>query len=368
MSGRVGRRVLLPVAAAVLVLVAALTVSVLAEWWPAAGPKSPIARVIGQGLVGSVAFGRGHRHVEPPPPPREHLVRWHGPVEGIFFHPLVLDPHRAFTNDPLGQGFQDYFVSAYEFRRILDQLWRNGWTLVDAHAAAAGHVRVPPGRKPLVLSEDDVNYYAYFNGRGLASRLVLDGNGDVRAEYTDGTGSHLTTNDLVPLVDAEVARHPEFSADGAKGVLALTGFEGLFGEHDLTDPAARDRVRALVARLRATGWSIASHTYGHIDLTLTSTAAVAADTARWRALSRGLLGPVDMVIYPFGARPTAPNQRLLRDAGFPIQFDIDITALRVVEDGVTVMSRRHIDGFAFDNPTRQAPFFDVAQVRDPARP
>jgi hypothetical protein len=292
------------------------------------------------------------------------LVRWRGPVEQLFVHPLVLDPRLAFGQDRLGQGFADYFVTAREFRAMLQGLWRNGWTLVDVHRAAAGTVWVPVGRKPLVLSEDDVNYYRYFDGRGLASRLVLDAGGAVRAEY----GGRLTTEDVVPIVDAFVAAHPTFSADGAKGVLALTGYEGLLGEHDLTDPAARGRVRALAERLHATGWTFASHTFGHIALARDSPRVIAADTQRWKALVGDLLGPVDVLIYPFGSRPSAAGARELAAEGYRIQLDIDITSRTVREQGVVVMSRRHVDGFAFAVPRRLAPFFDVAAVRDPDRP
>jgi hypothetical protein len=295
-------------------------------------------------------------------------VRWHGPVEGIFVHPLVLRPELAFTNDTLGHGFQDYFVTAREFRAILDQLWRNGWTLVDVHRAARGDVRVPVGRKPLVLSEDDVNYYAYFAGRGLADRLLLDDQGVVRAEYHDSTGVHLNDEDVVPLVEEEVARHPEFSADGAKGVLALTGYEGLFGEHNLDDPAARQRVRSLADRLRATGWTLASHTYGHIRLANDSVTTVARDTGKWKARAADLLGPVDVLIYPYGSVPTTAGLDLLRDEGFRVQMEIDVVARRVVRDDVVVLSRRHIDGLAFASPARLRPFFKVAAVRDPGRP
>jgi len=301
----------------------------------------------------------------PAQPPR--LVAWHGPVEQLFVHPLVLDPRKAFTHDRLGQGFANYFVTAREFGRMLDQLWRNGWTLVDPERVARGDVRVPAGRKPLVLQEDDANYYAYFHGRGLASRLVVDAAGDVEAEYVDASGTHLTDQDVVPLVDEEVSKHPELSADGAKGLLAETGYEGLFGEHDLTRPAARARVMALVARLRATGWVIASHTYGHINLSRDSLAVIARDTQRWKQLTAGLLGPVDILVYPFGARPTSAGRRLLRDAGFTVQYDIDTRPRRVIEDGVVLMSRRHVDGYAFAAPAAMAPFFSVATVRDPQR-
>src|SRR3954469_24272638 len=67
----------------------------------------------------------------PQPRPTPVLVRWRGPVEQLFVHPLVLRPQLAFTDDALGHGFADYFVTAPEFRAMLDQLWRNGWTLVD---------------------------------------------------------------------------------------------------------------------------------------------------------------------------------------------------------------------------------------------
>jgi len=296
-------------------------------------------------------------------------VRWHGPVEHIFFHPLVIHPRLAFTDDRLGLGFQHFFVTVREFKGILRGLWRHGWTLVDAHRAATGHVRVPEGRKPLVLSEDDLNYYAYFRGRGLANKLFLDANGDVRVKVVEPNGhTKITKQDLIPLVDEFVMRHPEFSARGAKGLLGLTAYEGLFGEHDLQNPAARARVRALVAQLQATGWSFASHTYGHIDLGADSLATIAADSSRWKAAVHGLLPPTDMLIYPFGARPTAAAMQLLRDEGFRIQFDIDIRPRLIHEYGVTVMSRRHIDGYAFQVPTQLSQLFSVATVRDPRRP
>ena len=304
----------------------------------------------------------------PPPRPAPDLVRWRGPVEQLFVHPLVLRPQLAFTDDALGRGFANYFVTAREFRAMIDQLWRHGWTLVDPRRVAAGNVRVPRGRKPIVLQEDDVNYYAYFTGRGLGSRLLLDGRGQVEAQRDDVDGSVVTDDDVVPLVDEMVVAHPEFSADGAKGLLAVTGYEGLFGEHDLSDPAARRRVTSLVAALRATGWVIASHTYGHINLARDSLAVIARDTARWKQLTADLLGPVDILVYPFGARPTAAGRRFLGEQGFRVQYDIDTRPWRAVEDGVVVMSRRHVDGYAFAVPSSMAPFFSVSAVRDPRRP
>jgi hypothetical protein len=293
-----------------------------------------------------------------PPTPLQTLVPWHGPVEALFVHPLVIHPALAFRQDRLGQGFRDWFVTTAEFRAMLSGLYARGWTLVDVHLAAQGRVRVPPGRKPLVLYEDDVNYYRYFAGRGLASALVATPEGP-RA-VVDGA---LSEDDVVPLVESFVAEHPDFSADGARGVLALTGYEGFFGHRDASSPQVRDLVRWLTHH----GWTLASHTYGHIDLGRDSTAAVRRDLARWRAVAAPL-GRIDVLVYPFGARPSPASRRVLRDAGFTIQVDIDVRARRALVDGVVLLSRRHVDGLSFQTPRRLAPFFDVASVRDPARP
>jgi len=298
------------------------------------------------------------------------LVAWSGPVEHLFFHTLVIDSSLAFANDKEGQGFRDYFVTVQEFRTILDQLYANGWTLVDLHRVVAGTVRVPAGRRPLVISEDDVNYYNYERPRGLGWRLALDPTGDVKVEVHDATGVHITDDDLVPLIDEFVAAHPDFSADGAKGVLALTGYEGLFGER-VQDPnapgyaASVARATAIAERLKATGWLLASHSYGHIDLSQTSTAYAQIDTQRWRAEAEPIIGPTDIYVYPFGARPPPRTLAMLSKAGFSIFCDIDVVPRLTHLAGVTIMSRRHIDGLALtQQAARLAPLFDARAVLD----
>jgi len=304
--------------------------------------------------------------------PIQPLVPWTGPVEHLFFHTLVIHPELAFTREPIGQGFRDWFVTVGEFRRILEELDANHWTLVDIIRAVRGTARVPRGRRPLVISEDDVNYYDNTRARGLGWKLALDRHGDVKVEEHDQSGVHLTDNDLVPMVDEFVARHPEFSADGAKGVLGVTGYEGVFGErvNDPTAPgwsASVKRARALAARLRATGWTIASHSYAHDDETKISVSRLIHDSKEWQTQDEPIVGPTDVYIYPYGAGfpLDSPQIGVLRDFGFTILCDIDVVARLTRANGVTVMTRRHIDGVSFaDQPTALAQFFDVATVED----
>ena len=93
-----------------------------------------------------------------------------------------------------------------------------------------------------------------------------------------------------------------------------------------------------------------------------------SDVKHWRKSIQPLIGRTEILTYPYGSRPTEATRRLLRRAGFDIQIDIDIVPHREVEGGVVLLSRRHVDGLAFEVPSRLAPFFSVAHVWDDARP
>ena len=139
-----------------------------------------------------------------------------------------------------------------------------------------------------------------------------------------------------------------------------------------SDPGWADsaaRARRLAERLKATGWVLASHSYGHIDFKNDSEPITHRDTDRWMAEVAPITGATDIFVYPFGAAPTtgSPTVQMLRTNGFTILCDIDVVARLTERDGVVVMSRRHIDGIAFSSQRKAlAPFFDVATVQNTA--
>lgn len=80
-----------------------------------------------------------------------------------------------------------------------------------------------------------------------------------------------------------------------------------------------------------------------------------------------IIGKTDVFVYPFGAQPPpgSPQVQALRALGFTVQCGIDSVPRLVRGDGVTFMSRRHIDGIAFAQPREAlAPLFNVAAVED----
>ena len=134
-------------------------------------------------------------------------------------------------------------------------------------------LKLPKGKKPLILSIDDMNYYEYMRENGYADRLVLDKYNHVvsQTKGKDGKFTQSESNDIVPILNRFVKEHPDFSLNGQKGVVGLTGYNGVLGyrtnELDSKDYSKRKEQAIKVANaMKRDGWTFASHSWGTLIL------------------------------------------------------------------------------------------------------
>ena len=288
----------------------------------------------------------------------------------IFFHSLIVDPSLAFDNDGEDDGYNLYMTTVKEFEEILRQLYENNYMLVREHDIAQetedgfvpGEIWLPEGKKPVIISQDDVNYYDYMQGDGFATRLVLQGN-RVVCEYDDHGKIKTGAYDLIPILDEFVDEHPDFSYNGAKAVIAVTGYSGTFGYKALNQPGSPDYVtecrqaKAIADALRSSGYEIASHSYGHINFTKSSYDAIASDTLRWEERIGNVIGGSDILIYPYGADIShdishdsyeySSKFKILYEHGFKYFLHVDNTDTAWVQYNRRYVrqARRNLDGF-----------------------
>lgn len=295
------------------------------------------------------------------------MVIYHGPIQHIFFHPLIAYPELAFDQDAMSQGFNEWFVTIREFNLIIESLYKNNFILVDMHdileertvngttVLAPRELRLPPGKKPLILSVDDLSYHPYMIQNGTVFKLILDEKGNVATYSINPAKEEIIAydNEIIPILDGFVRKHPDFSYQGAKGIIALTGYQGVLGyrTNDKDAPAYADeekQARAVIQRLKATGWSFASHGYGHLDTPKISLERLAADTLKWKAEVEPLIGPSEVYIYPFGSRvsPGDARFRYLQQAGFKVFCAVGSGPYIHFGPDYLLMDRRHIDGIS----------------------
>lgn len=322
---------------------------------------------------------------------KDSFVPYDQPVRHIFFHSLIVDTSLAFDGDYMENGYNYWMTTVDEFKAMLDELYANQYVLIDIHdlceeqtdengnvTLAAKQPLVPEGKIPLVLSVDDVNYYEYMENDGFARNLMLDENGDVKNLYIDQNGQeHVGDYDVVPILDAFVKEHPDFSLCGVKGIIAETGYEGTLGyrTNDMESPtleADRETARAVAERMKETGWQFAVHGYGHKHTAQISYDTLVSDTTRWKEEVGSLVGDTDIYIYPYGEEIDYPSDKLtyLQSEGFRYFCGVWATKAFVsVKDTYVRQTRCNLDGFTMKTrPESVSDLVDVSKVLDPDRP
>ena len=316
-------------------------------------------------------------------------------INHIFFHSLIVDNAKAFDNDYGASGYNMYMTTISEFEKMMQKMYEDGYVLVNLHDVAKqvtgedgktkfvpGEIYLPKGKKPFVLSQDDVNYYEYMEGDGFASRIVLDENGKPTCEMIQEDGTVVTGPfDIVPILDAFVEEHPDFSYRGTKGTLAITGYEGALGyrTNDPTSPTYeqdKEAVRKVAKALIADGWELASHSWGHKNMQTASMSLFKKDTDRWMDEVASLIGPTDILIFPFGidiettmGHYSSEKYEYLKEKGFNYYCGVFKEPWMHIKDDYVRMTRRPLDGQAMlEFPERLADLFDVSTIIDPQRP
>ena len=256
---------------------------------------------------------------------RAQLIAWDDPTQipNLSVQLLIADPNRAFNNSEYGTSFLNNFITTDEFSRMLQQLYENGYVLISmsdiSDEQQAKTIFLPSGKKPLMLTQTQVNYYTYMtdgdgdklpdkNGAGFASKLIVDPNGNLTCEMITAEGETVTgAYDLVPILEAFIATHPDFSYKGARAILAVTGYDGLFGYR--TSAAAQKRfgdeiyqkevqgATEVIQALRDTGYTIACGTYENAGYGSYSATKIQKDLAQWTKEVTPILGEVDTLVY-----------------------------------------------------------------------
>lgn len=324
----------------------------------------------------------------------EILVKYDGPVHHVFFHSLIAYTDLAFDNDSRANGYNYWMTTVSEFKKMLPELLERGYMLYDieelieedpndSSKIKKKDIYLPEGKKPLVLSVDDVNYYDYMKPDGFATKLVLDENDEVANEIITPEGETIISReaDVMPILDDFVKEHPEFSFHGAKGILALTGYQGALGYRitDLTGDELQEAINEatkVANKLKENGWRFACHSYTHNQYFKNYTVTMAQlkyDTERWIKYIEPVTGKTNIYISPFGFRFKTDDERYryIVEQGFNIFCPVQKTPELSLHDGDNViMTRFNLDGYNLFKRKEYLTenYFDAEKVIDPARP
>ena len=311
----------------------------------------------------------------------KNLVEYDGKVSHVFFHPIISDPQKAYTdNQQQAKGNYDWMVTVNEFNKAIEKLHENNYILIDPHDAydlestpvKRKKLKLPKGKKPLIMSMDDMNYYEYMQGNGYTERLTLNKDNETVAEKKNDQGKmeQSKTNDAVPLLNDYVKKHPDFSYKGQKAVVGLTGYEGVLGyrTNDLEHPNYEKRkkqAKKVADSMKRDGWTFASHSYGHINFEDSSDEQIIEDTKRWKKEVEPIVGKTDLFIFPHGAqdRNSTSYNYMIDEAGFKYMAGVGPDNFTSLSNKDIYQDRVAIDGLNLHQfKYKLKPFFKPEEV------
>lgn len=296
------------------------------------------------------------------------MVTWQASqVPNLSFHVLVADMKAALADETYGQSAKNLynrnFISTEEFSAILQQLYDNGYVLVDLSdfyscdntdgTFQQKTLQLPAGKKPLLLTETHCSYYQYMaQSHAFASKLCYNGNFYNEMVTADGatvTGSF----DLVPLLEDFIRLHPDFSYQGARAILAFSGYDGIFGyrisEEGSTQAAQKEAAATLANALRNAGYTLACYTYGNMDYSVKNAQAIAEDIQQWQELIGSVIGQTDILVFAqesdIGTSYEAnPKFDILHRAGFHYFLGSSAILYQAVDDQYVRHNRLMVTG------------------------
>ena len=321
-------------------------------------------------------------------------------IPNLSFHVLVHDMNRAKADTELGGQYNRNFVTTQEFTNILQQLYLNDFVLVDFDSFVSSNsvdgtssslftesIWLPYGKKPVMITETMVNYFTYMidgnndgiadsGGDGFASRLIVDANGDVKAEYVDESNvTQIGNYDLVPILEDFIANHPDFSYKGARATLAVSGSQGIFGYRIQSESIAtkgqdyyNEQVvgaTKVVEALKAKGYRLACYTFDNKDYKGISAAQVQEDIQKWKSQIAPVIGELDTIVFAKSSDIgdyTGGKFDVLYDAGFRFMIKNADAPYTEVNNAFVRQSRLMVTG---ENMVAKASMFTDLALFDP---
>ena len=335
----------------------------------------------------------------------EAMVSWAAnEVYDLSFHPLIADPQRAFTDALYSSSYKKNFITTTEFSNILNSLYAGGYILVDLedfysleYNSTSGTyiyveqpLRLPEGKKPVMLTEINASYYAYMqNGAqdsmadGFACRLAHDGtefyNEIINADGSVSAGAY----DMVPLLEEFIAAHPDFSYRNARAVIAFAGYDRILGYRVNASSlsadalqAERDGLNATITALKAAGYKLGCYSYEnnryYVDW---SAEKILSDIELWTERVTPWVGELDIYVFPWEAdisdeAPYTGNSKfnVLYNAGFRFFLGCGDVPWNQVADRYVRHNRLMVTGaYLLTKPEMYEALFDVTAILDTAR-
>ena len=267
--------------------------------------------------------------------PSHELYNYDGEIFSLSFNTLMAFPEKALgDNNNLSASFDESKITTTEFKNILYELYKNNYVLIstnqiiDSKTLKQIPLKLPKNKKPILLVFDNVSYKSNYQNLGEIDKIIIDRNNNL-ATYTTKKSIQdrvAYDNEFILILENFIKQFPDFSFNGAKGIIFLTGENGILGYNtnhkNASSKYESKRVSEVIKKLKSLGWQFGCNNYSYkLDSSL-SDMEFAKDLSLWNAEGSPLIGTTNLYAYPYGENDeNSSKQELLITSGFKIFFE-----------------------------------------------
>lgn len=305
---------------------------------------------------------------------QDSLYKYKGQVPHFFTHQIINDPQKAFASK-LKKHYDKDCITHTEFKNFLTEMYNNNFCLVDIFDvvsvengnAKLKDVFVPLGKKPFLLSFDDLSYDSI--GIGLSDKIILDSQNKIASFTRSNTPQIEYDKEAICILESFIQSHPDFSFKGARAVLCPTGYDGILGYRINKDGYCRKKDLAqivpLIDKLKQLNYHFASHSYGHIQVKYATASELKTDLEKYRDEIITTIGNTNLFCFPCGSGVSQGEKLdILKNFGYNIFFGVGDTITCQKNDCV-FLKRQVLNGVTLRTcQSLYSPFFDTNKVYD----
>ena len=303
--------------------------------------------------------------------------KYEGEVIHFFTHQIINDAKKAFS-EKLAHHFDKDCITHTEFKNFLQEMYDNNYCLVDIFdvvgikddKAYFKELYVPLGKKPFLLSFDDMSYDSI--GMGLSDKIILDENGEF-ASFTKTNNPQIEYDkEAICIIENFINIHPDFSCRNARAIICPTGYNGLLGYRINKGAKNRDeeieKLKPVVEKLKQLNYHFACHTYNHIQVAYENAKTLFNDLEKYQDEVLPVIGKTSIFCFPCGSYITKGTKlNILNQFGYKIFFCVG-DAKTMQKNGSVFLKREVLNGIALRNYRKEySKFFDTKKIYDNKR-
>lgn len=300
-------------------------------------------------------------------------------IEHLSFTPLMSFPESALNPKNELNSMHDLTqITHNEFQKILYELYEKNYILIDIEQlinldnlqpVIQTLDKLPQNKKPILISFNNVSYKNNHKNSGSIDKIIIDRSNQL-ASYTARKSIQdrvQYNNDFILILENFISTHPDFSYNNARGIIFLTGENGLLGYNtsskNVKSKFESKKAHTVLSHLKSLGWEIGSNNYSYKSLNDISDMEFMKEQSLWNKEIKPIIGSTQLFSFPNGE---IDKINLLLENNFNLFFSFDNTQPRIVySDGYATLYSRQVNGNTLRNMSKEfSHLFDCNKVYD----